>query len=125
MKARHLTAVGVAVTTAVAVGGLLTALLAARIAFSAIVGLPAGLLAGAAAGTVTWVRYERTHLRPVFFGGAAFGYVLLAAAGLSYVFPPVRGVVSVETAVPLAVACAVLVGGAAALRARRAAGQRE
>ncbi|AZQ14559.1 hypothetical protein [Halorubrum sp. PV6] len=126
MNGRHLTTVGVAITTAVVVGGLLTELLAARIAFSAIVGLPAGLLAGVVAGTAAWVRYGRAgRLRPALFGVAAFGYALLAAASLSYSVPPVRGLVSVGTAVPFAVACAVLVGVAAALRARRAASQRE
>lgn len=126
MNARLPTTLGVALTTAVVVGALLTELLAAQIAFSAIVGLPAGLLAGAVAGIATWARYERApRLRPALFGVAAFGYVLLVLAALSYSVPPVRGFVSVQTAVPFAIACAVLVGGAASLRARRDGDTRE
>ncbi|WP_204311755.1 hypothetical protein, partial [Enterobacter bugandensis] len=45
MNARPVAALGVALTTFLAVAALLTDLLAARIAFSAIVGLPVGLIA--------------------------------------------------------------------------------
>ncbi|WP_144921146.1 hypothetical protein [Halorubrum salsamenti] len=116
MNARPVAALGVALTTFLAVAALLTDLLAARIAFSAIVGLPVGLVAGAIAGIETWARLWRSpRARPLLLAVAAFGYALLVAAAVSYAIPPARGLVSVSTVVPFAVACAV----AAFLLARR------
>ncbi|EMA58617.1 hypothetical protein [Halorubrum kocurii] len=116
MNLRPVAALGVALTTFLVAAALLTELLAARIAFSAFVGLPVGLVAGAAAGIATWARlWRRPRARPPLLGVAAFGYALLLAAAVSYAVPPARGFVSVGTAVPFAVACAV----AASLLARR------
>ncbi|EMA63852.1 hypothetical protein [Halorubrum lipolyticum] len=116
MNARPVAALGVALTTFLAVAALLTELLAARIAFSALVGLPIGIVAGVAAGIATWTRLWRApRARPPLLGTAAFGYALLAAAAVSYAVPPARAVVSVGTAVPFATVCAV----AAFLLARR------
>lgn len=116
MNARSAAAFGVALATFLVVAALLTGLLADRIAFSAFVGLPSGLVAGAAAGIAAWARFWRyPRARPALLGVAAFGYALVAAAAVSYAVPPARGFVSVGTAVPFGVACAV----AASLLARR------
>ncbi|ACM56968.1 hypothetical protein [Halorubrum lacusprofundi] len=109
MNARPVAALGVALTTFLAVAALLTDLLAARIAFSAIVGLPVGLIAGAAAGIATWARlWHSPGTRPPLLGTAAFGYALLGAAAVSYAVPPARSFVSVGTALPFGVVCAVV-----------------
>jgi len=116
MNIRPVAALGVALTTFLAVAALLTELLAAQIAFSAVIGLPIGLVVGAAAGIATWARLRRSpRARPPLLGTAAFGYALLVAAAVSYAVPPARGLVSVSTAVPFAAVCAV----AAFLLARR------
>ncbi|KKF39845.1 integral membrane protein [Halorubrum saccharovorum] len=110
MNARPVAALGVALTTFLAVAALFTELLAARIAFSALVGLPAGLVAGAAAGITTWARlWARPGTRPSLLGIAAFGYALLVAAAVSYAVPPARDLVGVDTAVPFAALCAIAV----------------
>jgi len=109
MNARPVAALGVALTTFLAVAALLTELLAARIAFSAIVGLPVGLVAGAAAGIATWARlWSVPRARPALVGTAAFGYALIVAAAVSYAVPPARGLIGVDTAVPFAAVCALV-----------------
>jgi len=82
---RALLAVGAGLTTLLVVGGLLTALLPFE--FSALVGLPVGLLAGLLAAVLTL----GAPIRPGTPGGravrayAAFGYVVVGLAALSYV----------------------------------------
>ncbi|WP_280587581.1 hypothetical protein [Halorubrum sp. Boch-26] len=116
MNARLVAAVGVALTTFLAVAAALIEALAARIAFSALVGLPIGLTAGIVAGAAVWARLWRSPgARPALLGIAAFGYAILVAAAVSYAAPPARGLVSVATAVPFGAVCAVAV----ALLARR------
>ena len=110
MNSRPIAAVGVALTTFLVVAAALTEALAARIAFSALVGLPVGAVFGVAAGAAVRARLWRSpRFRPVLLGTAAFGYALLAVATVSYSVPPVRGLVSVGTAVPFAGLCAVAV----------------
>jgi hypothetical protein len=116
MHLRLYAALGVALTTFLAVAVLLTEALSARIAFSAAVGLPVGAACGLVAGFATRTRlWRRRAARSTLLAVATSGYALLAAAALSYSVPPVRGVVRTATAVPFAAACAV----AAALLARR------
>lgn len=111
MNARPVAALGVAITTFLAVAAVLTEALAARIAFSVFVGLPVGIAAGIVTGAATQTRLWRSRgARPVLLGIAAFGYAVLAAAAVSYAVPPARGLVSVATAVPFAAVCAVAVG---------------
>lgn len=122
MNRRPVAAIGVALTAFLVVAAGLTEALAARIAFSAFVGLPAGIAFGLVAGAAVWARLWRSpRLRPAILGTAAFGYALLAVAAASYSVPPVRGFVSVATAVPFAGLCAVAV----ALLARRHSGRSE
>jgi len=110
MNARPLAAVGVALTAFLVVAAVITETLAARIAFSALVGLPAGIAAGIVAGAAVWTRLWRSpRARPALLGTAAFGYATLVAAAVSYAVPPARGLVSVATAVPFGLLCAVAV----------------
>jgi len=109
MNARPVAALGVALTTFLAVAALLTEVLAARIAFSAIVGLPVGLIAGVAAVIATWARlWLSPRARPLLLGTAAFGYALLGAAAVSYAVPPARDFVGVGTALSFGAVCAVV-----------------
>ena len=82
----------------------------ARLPAAVGVGLPAGLAAGVVAGAAVWTRLWRSpRARPALLGTAAFGYAVLVAAAVSYAVPPARGFVSVATAVPFGLLCAVAV----------------
>lgn len=110
MNPRIVATIGTAVTTVLVVSAVLTGVLASRIAFSAIVALPIGILAGVAMGIATWVRFwNQPEARPALLGGSAIGYALLVLAGISYSVPAARGVIRVESALPFAGLCAIVV----------------
>ena len=116
MNWRLVATVGVGVTGFLVAAAGVTELLAASIEFSALVGLPVGVLAGAASAAATWLRlWTNPGARPVLLGVAAVGYAVLALAATSYAISSVRGFVSVERALVIA----LLVGGAAFALARR------
>ncbi|MFW6000530.1 MAG: hypothetical protein ACOCPY_03630 [Halorubrum sp.] len=116
MNWRLVATAGVGVTAFLLAAGGVTGLLAASIEFSALVGLPVGVLAGAAAAAATWLRlWNAPGARPALLGVAAAGYVVVALAAASYAISAVRGLVSVERAL----AVALLVGVVAFALARR------
>ena len=116
MNWRLVATVGIGVTAFLLAAGGVTGLLAASIEFSALVGLPVGVLAGAASAAATRLRlWKNPGARPVLLGVAAVGYAVLALAATSYAISSVRGFVSVERALVIA----LLVGGAAFALARR------
>ena len=116
MNWRLVAAAGTGVTAFLLVGAAVTALLAATVEFSALVGLPVGLLAGAASAAATWLRlWNSRRARPALLGVAAVGYAVLAVAAASYAVSSVRGFVSVERAL----AVALLTGVAVFVFARR------
>jgi hypothetical protein len=97
-------------------GVTVTGLLAATIEFSALIGLPVGILVGAAGAAATRLRlWSSRRARPALLGVAAAGYAVVGVAAASYAVSSVRGLVSVERAV----AVALLVGVAAFALARR------
>ena len=110
MNWRLVAATGTGVTALLLVGAAVTALLAATVEFSALVGLPVGLLAGAAMAAATWFRlWDSAHSRPALLGVAAVGYALVGVAAASYAVSSVRGFVSVERALAVAVLVGVAV----------------
>ena len=117
MNWRLVATIGVGVTAFLVVSAALTALLEPTIEFSALVGLPVGLLVGAAAAAATWLRlWNSAGARPALLGVAAVGYAICVVAAASYAVSSVRGLVSVERAIVVA----VLVGAAVfALASRR------
>lgn len=117
MNWRLLAAVGVGVTAFLLAAAALTGLLAATIELSALVGLPVGLLAGAAAAAATWLRlWDSPGARPALLGVAAVGYALVIVAAASYSISSVRGLVSVERALAVAVLLGVAVVAVATRR---------
>jgi hypothetical protein len=103
------TAVGAGLTTALVVGGLMTALLTFE--FSAIIGVPVGLASGAlafvAAAAVDRTETPRGRLLGAY---ASVGYVVLLYAALSYVnLAGIRGTFSMPQVLVLGVAVGVLV----------------
>ncbi|OYR87543.1 cytochrome D ubiquinol oxidase subunit II [Halorubrum sp. E3] len=107
---------GVGVTAFLLAAAGVTGLLAASIEVSALVGLPVGILVGAASAAATWLRlWKNPDARPALLGVAAAGYAVVALAAASYAISSVRGVVSVERAL----AVALLVGVVAFALARR------
>ncbi|ELZ45111.1 integral membrane protein [Halorubrum californiense DSM 19288] len=120
MNWRLVAAVGVGVTAFLLASATVTGLLAASIEFSALIGLPVGLLAGAASAAATWIRlWNAPSARPALLGVAAAGYAILSVAAVSYSVSSVRGFVSVERAL----AVALLVGVVAFALARRRPGR--
>ena len=116
MNWRLVATVGIGVAVFLLASAVVTGLLAASIEFSALVGLPVGVLVGAAAGAATWIRLWSTpSARPALLGVAAVGYAVLVIAAASYVISSVRGLVTVERAL----AVALLVGVVAFALARR------
>ena len=119
MNWRLVATVGVGVTGFLVAAAGVTGLLAASIEFSALVGLPIGVLVGAAAAAATWLRlWGAPGARPALIGAAAVGYAVLVLAAASYAVSSVRGLVSVERAL----AVALLVGVVAFALARRRPG---
>ena len=116
MNWRLVAALGVGVSAFLLAAAGVTELLAASIEFSALVGLPLGLLVGAAAAAATRLRlWNSRRARPALLGVAAVGYAVVGIAAASYAVSSVRGFVSVESAL----AVALLVGVAAFALARR------
>ncbi|SFR51589.1 MULTISPECIES: hypothetical protein [Halorubrum] len=116
MNWRLVATVGVGVSAFLLTVAAVTELLALRIEFSALVGLPVGILVGGASATATWLRlWNAPGARPALLGAAAVGYAVVALAAASYAISSVRGFVSVESAL----AVALLVGVAAFAIARR------
>ena len=120
MNWRLVATVGVGVAAFLLAAAAVTGLLAATIEFSALVGLPVGLVVGAAAAAATRLRlWNAPGARPALLGVAAVGYAVLVVAAASYATSSVRGFVTVERALALA----VLVGVIVSVLARRRQGQ--
>ncbi|QWC20529.1 hypothetical protein [Halorubrum sp. 2020YC2] len=103
MNWRLVATLGVGVTAFLLAAAAVTELLAATIEFSALVGLPVGVLVGAAAAAATWLRlWNSARARPALLGVAAVGYAVVAVAVASYAVPSVRGPVTVERALAVA-----------------------
>jgi hypothetical protein len=116
MNWRLVATLGVGVSAFLVAAVAVTELLAPRIEFSALVGLPVGLLVGAAAAAATRLRlWSSRRGRPVLLGVAAAGYAVVGLAAVSYAVSSVRGLVSVERVL----AVAVLAGVVAYALARR------
>ncbi|WP_424015215.1 hypothetical protein ACOZ35_04255 [Halorubrum xinjiangense] len=116
MNWRLVATLGVGVTAFLLAAAGVTELLVASIEFSALVGLPVGILLGAASAAATWLRlWKSPGARPALLGVAAVGYAVVALAAASYAISSVRGLVSVERAL----AVALLVGVVAFALARR------
>ncbi|WP_423997908.1 hypothetical protein [Halorubrum trapanicum] len=116
MNWRLVATLGVGVTAFLLAAAAVTGLLAASIEFSALVGLPIGILVGAASAAATRLRlWKNPGARPALLGVAAVGYAVLGVAATSYAISSVRGLVSVERAL----AVALLVGVVAFALARR------
>ncbi|SDG24121.1 hypothetical protein SAMN04488067_12225 [Halorubrum xinjiangense] len=119
MNWRLVATVGIGVTAFLLAGAAVTGLLAASIEFSALVGLPVGVLVGAAAAAATWLRlWDSPGARPALLGVSAVGYAVLVVAAASYAVSSLRGFVSVERALVVA----LLVGVVAFALARRRPG---
>ena len=116
MSWRLVAALGVGVTAFLLAAAGVTELLAASIEFSALVGLPIGIFVGAAAAAATRLRlWNSRRARPALLGVAAVGYAVVALAAASYAISSIRGFVSVERTL----AVALLVGVVAFALARR------
>lgn len=103
------TAVGAGLTTALVVGGLMTALLTFE--FSAIIGVPVGLASGAlafvAVAAVDRIETPRGRLLSAY---GSVGYVVLLYAAASYVnLAGIRGALSLQQILALGVAVGLLV----------------
>lgn len=103
------TAVGAGLTTALVVGGLMTALLTFE--FSAIIGVPVGLASGAlafvAVAAVDRIETPRGRLLSAY---GSVGYVVLLYAATSYVnLAGIRGALSLQQILALGVAVGLLV----------------
>ncbi|WP_117593192.1 hypothetical protein [Haloprofundus halophilus] len=86
-------AVGVALSTLLLVGGLVTELASSVIEFSLFLGIPAGLVGAALAGFVSYRHLrspESTTARRIAESVAGFGYAVVALAGVRYAVPPTR-----------------------------------
>ena len=116
MNWRLVATVGIGVTAFLLASAAVTGLLAASIEFSALVGLPVGVLVAAAAAAATWLRlWDSPGSRPALLGVAAVGYTVLVVAAASYAVSSLRGFVSGERALVVA----LLVGVVAFALARR------
>lgn len=120
MNWRLVAALGVGVTAFLLSSAAVTELLAASIEFSALVGLPVGVLVGAAAAAATWLRlWNSRRARPALLGAAAVGYAVVAVAAASYAVSSVRGFVTVERALAVALLVGVAVFALASRRSDR------
>ncbi|WP_434521975.1 hypothetical protein [Halorubrum sp. AS12] len=120
MNWRLVAAVGIGVTAFLLASAAVTELLAVSIEFSALVGLPVGVLVGAAAAAATWLRlWNSRRARPALLGAAAVGYAVVAVAAASYAVSSVRGFVTVERALAVALLVGVAVFALASRRSDR------
>ncbi|WP_096392909.1 hypothetical protein [Halorubrum trapanicum] len=120
MNWRLVAALGVGVTAFLLAAVTVTELLAATIEFSALVGLPVGIFVGAAAAAATRFRlWKNPGVRPALLGVAAVGYAILGVAAASYAISSVRGLVSVERALAVALLVGVVAFAVATRRSDR------